>query len=90
MFVSHGGEDEYEQLNRQQLLDPKNAGEEEVIGFDHKSFSLEMIQGGTTENTDHSGKAYPCDKLPPQQQVGFEVQTATTTTTTTTTKQEVF
>ena len=54
MSVSHGGEDKYEQLNRQQLLDPNNADEEEVIGFDHILFSLEMIQEATTENTDHS------------------------------------
>ena len=38
VFVSHGGEDEYEQLNRQQLLDPNNADEEEVIGFNHNLF----------------------------------------------------
>ena len=91
VFVSHAGENEYEQLNRQKLLDSNNADEEEVSGFNHKSFCLEIIQGGTADDTtDHSGKAYPCDKFPPQQPVSFEAQTATTTTTTTTAKQEVF
>ena len=70
VFVSHAGENEYEQLNRQQLLDSNNADEEEVSGFNHKSFCLEIIQGGTADDTtDHSGKAYPCDKFPPQQPV---------------------
>ena len=55
VFVSHGGEDEYEQLNRQQHLDPNNADEEEVIGFNHKS--LEIIHTGR-----HRGEHRPLRK----------------------------